>query len=386
MTIKRSEVLSSSSAFPFGNSMSEFFNIFEIDDDVEIYYFYYWPLQYDHLGSSDKQLSEINYKSKVIFWVAMDSVIDRKTYNFYEDSSLISIQKFEEICKKNLNCLFILLSPQHGLNEFISVKNLFAVPSINCKFTDRYLKCNNKTFKSNHKKWISLNRRPEPHRSALLSYLCSKNLNCYGSLFFDSKVFQYRSMSFLNFFRFSSDQKKQISNGFCKISIGKSQGTKSGVYDKNPAVNYNKNLLHVYETSALEIISGSLFFEPTPFFSEKEIQSIYGKVFPIFINTYNAVSTWKTHYGIDVFEDIIDHSYDSIKDPTERLVSAIDANLHLLDGSVSLEDLWLKNKERFDKNCDQMDKILYDTKAQQEIDGNEIKKALDYYDIYYKLI
>jgi hypothetical protein len=57
-----------------------------------------------------------------------------------------------------------------------------------------------------------------------------------------------------------------------------------------------------------------------------------------------------------------------------------------LDGSVSLEDLWLKNKERFDKNCDQMDKILYDTKAQQEIDGNEIKKALDYYDIYYKLI
>ena len=79
--------------------MSEFFNIFEIDDDVEIYYFYYWPLQYDHLGSSYKQLSEINYESKVIFWVAMDSVIDRKTYNFYEDSSLISIQKFEEICK-----------------------------------------------------------------------------------------------------------------------------------------------------------------------------------------------------------------------------------------------------------------------------------------------
>ena len=112
----------------------------------------------------------------------------------------------------------------------------------------------------------------------------------------------------------------------------------------------------------------------------------FKKVFPIFINTYNAVSTWKTHYGIDVFEDIIDHSYDSIKDPTERLVSAIDVNLHLLDGSVSLEDLWLKNKERFDKNCDQMDKILYDTRTQQEIDANEIKKALDYYDIYYKLI
>lgn len=176
--------------------MSEFFNIFEIGDDVEIYYFYYWPSQYEHLGSSDKQLSEINYESKVIFWVTMDSLIDNKTYNFYEDSSLISIQKFEEICKKNPNRLFVLLSPQHDLNKFISVKNLFAVPSINCKLTDRYLRCNNKTFKSNHKKWISFNRRPEPHRSALLSYLSSKNLNFYGSLFLIRGVFNIKVYRF----------------------------------------------------------------------------------------------------------------------------------------------------------------------------------------------
>ena len=86
---------------------------------------------------------------------------------------------------------------------------------------------------------------------------------------------------------------------------------------------------------------------------------------------------------IDTFDDIIDHSYDEIGDHFERLAAAIDRNQHLLNGSTPIDEIWFKNKTRFEKNCAHMDNLLYDSIYQRDFDHERIKIGLDHFNIKY---
>ena len=63
------------------------------------------------------------------------------------------------------------------------------------------------------------------------------------------------------------------------------------------------------------------------------------------------------------------------------MIRSIDDNIHLLDGSVDLDELWKDREERFNQNCLVADNI------QEKLD-NECKKQilerLDEYFIPYK--
>jgi hypothetical protein len=53
--------------------------------------------------------------------------------------------------------------------------------------------------------------------------------------------------------------------------------------------------------------------------------------------------------GLDMFDDLIDHSYDLISDPASRINTAIDLNLDILT-SLNLTKIWNKHKYRIDNN------------------------------------
>lgn len=381
MTIK-SKILSSYREFPFGSSVNNFFEHYDLEEDVECYYLYHSP--FNEAGTTTiENLSQISYQSRVIFWIMMDSMVDRDNYQFYVQNKLKTLEQLENICNLNKDKIFILLLPQHNLQNQVSSKNLFISDFLNLQFSKKYEKCTKKSFVN---RWVTFNRNPQPHRVALVSYLASKNIDKFGSINFDGEYFLTEKYDFSSYFKFETKHQQQLKNGFYRLYLGNIKKDKiASCHNQNFIENYNTNLLPIYERSFLEVITGSLFFEPTPFFSEKEIQSVYGKVFPIFINTYKAVSTWKEKFRMDVFDDIVNHSYDDLEDPTERLLSAIDLNIHLLDGTTDLVSLWLKNKDRFEENCSKMDRILYDIKFQQKMDENQIKKALDYFQIQYTL-
>lgn len=373
-------ILSSYQEFPFGNSLRTFFENYIISENVECYYLHHSPWKCDKNTTSFDQLHQINYQSKIIFWVVMDTIIDNKRYDFYYQEKIEVLEKLENICKLNADKKFILLIAQHNLQRQVSVKNLFISNVLNLKLPAKYTEC---IKKSSNSRWVTFNRNPNPHKLGLVSYLASKNIDKHGSINFDCEHFLMEKYNFFRYFKFNDEEKKELKKGFYRVSLGNIKNHNIPPFESNFVENYNKNLLTHYENSHLEIIAGSLFFEPTPYFSEKEVQSVYGKVFPIFINTHNAVSTWKKIHGMDVFEDIIDHTYDSIEDPTKRLLSAINLNMHLLNGTTDLVKLWIKNKERFEENCQQMNKLLYDEEFQQKIDQEQIKKALDYFQIQY---
>ena len=120
--------------------------------------------------------------------------------------------------------------------------------------------------------------------------------------------------------------------------------------------------------SKLELLSSGHFSETTPCFSEKEIQWVYGRNFLIYLGSPRSIQ-WLRKWGFDVFDDVVDHSYDLIEDPSERILRAIDDNIHLLDGSTDLDQLWKDREERFNQNCLVADNI------QEKLD-NECKKQI----------
>jgi hypothetical protein len=115
------------------------------------------------------------------------------------------------------------------------------------------------------------------------------------------------------------------------------------------AKNFDINLRKIYQNHFIEIVSETLFNKPTVGISEKFLNSIYGYVFPIVIGGQGVVKCL-SNLGFDMFDDIIDQSYDSIVDPLDRLCAAIDLNKSLLTDTQKIKTLWKENQHRFDKN------------------------------------
>jgi hypothetical protein len=63
--------------------------------------------------------------------------------------------------------------------------------------------------------------------------------------------------------------------------------------------------------------------------------------------------------GMDMFDDIIDHSYDSIENPIDRLYTAITSNIELLTNNQKTKQLWQSNQHRFINNVAFAKNMLY---------------------------
>ena len=63
---------------------------------------------------------------------------------------------------------------------------------------------------------------------------------------------------------------------------------------------------------------------------------------------------------MDVFDDIIDHSYDAIEDPEQRLRQAINLNKDLLTDINKVKQLWKDNRNRFVNNVNFARNTLYE--------------------------
>jgi hypothetical protein len=375
--------LSDNGSFPVGSNVTDFFSRFYIDYDIQIIEFLYDPegVDYDYLANLD-------YHAKIIFWVCTDSIIDKSTFNYYADKAIKPFDKMQDICRHHSDKKFVLLCHQSNLEQYVNVPNLYVEHMINIKLEKRYKKCRLKNFGNKPRSWFCINNSLKEHRLAVISHLLGENkVSRYGKIGY-TPGFKMERERFLDiikdYFKFNKGEMQQIINGYnnlCKSSF--SRLTNSVI--KDPIDNYNYNLYPVYESTLLEIITGSLYFEPTPFFSEKEIQCVYGMNFFIFINCPYSINVFKNKFGFDVFDDIIDHSYDSIRDPTQRLVQAIDCNKNLLTSPKTLANLWKENRQRFEKNIDLMDNYLYNKEFQQDFDFGIIKKVLKDMDIDVRL-
>jgi len=212
---------------------------------------------------------------------------------------------------------------------------------------------------------VCLNRLMRMHRIVLLSYLYAKKYNKHIHLT-ALKLPNKSNKSFMdqvdwNFTPDLFDIRDECIQGYdllCKdidnltgIEPYKVLNNSEYVVEYCNTENFEKNLRKIYLNSVVEIITESTYILPTGFPTEKYLHTIYGFNFPIIVSNKGMVK-YLRDFGFDMFDDIIDHSYDCIEDNLLRLQQAIELNKEIITNKEFAIEQWHKNKDRFEKNLE----------------------------------
>ena len=171
-------------------------------------------------------------------------------------------------------------------------------------------------------------------------------------------------------FRFQEDIKEIFEAGYQKLlNTALDISDPMDIYPKKDNDNYN-NFVSVltpyYQNTFIEFINETSYAETAFLVTEKTSNCFYGCNFPIWISSPGIVKFLRT-MGLDVFDDVIDHSYDNELHPIRRMYLAISNNMHLLDNSDLVKKLWVTHKDRFSKNIDFLQNNLYDIYHQRAL-------------------
>jgi hypothetical protein len=99
-------------------------------------------------------------------------------------------------------------------------------------------------------------------------------------------------------------------------------------YGNNPDV-WNQILFEKMSSTATSLITESMTLQKISPYSEKTLFGLLALTFPIFVGGYSMASTWQK-LGFDIFDDIIDHSYENMPTVIERCFYAFYLNKHIL--------------------------------------------------------
>lgn len=65
----------------------------------------------------------------------------------------------------------------------------------------------------------------------------------------------------------------------------------------------------------------------------------------------------RNRYDFDMFDDVIDHSYDSIENHRDRMIAFVREIIRINNNKESLKQFYIENKDRFVENQNKI-KIL----------------------------
>ena len=105
-----------------------------------------------------------------------------------------------------------------------------------------------------------------------------------------------------------------------------------------------------FKNSYVNIVTETDFSEDVIHITEKSLKPFYYYQLPIFVAPHNHLSELRKIYGFDMFDDIIDHSYDSEEDPLIRM-KLIFKQLELIKNNPDvIKDFYVMFKDRFINN------------------------------------
>lgn len=129
---------------------------------------------------------------------------------------------------------------------------------------------------------------------------------------------------------------------------------KTGSVDHNPF--FDSALINVVLESGFENIHAGDHSWDRKFYTEKTDKCFLQGQIPIFIAKKGYVLTLK-NWGFDLFDDIIDHTYDTINDPDARIIA-------VADECKRIYDIGIKN---IISNTRIYDRMLYNQKQTQKV-------------------
>jgi hypothetical protein len=318
---------------------------------------------------------EFVYRQMIIDNLNSDTIVlgvkDHLTpyqFNPWTESQPTMARYLEGLFEYYENKKFILFTSMENLKPYISATNVSIVPwggDITNQQSE-YKKLEPLTNKNLNSKYnyLSLNRNPRSHRAMSASLLHGLGIQDHGliSCMFTDKIddiFEYTGWQFTDS---QNEIKSTIDTGFKLLKNNKCLLTdKWEIYTETSndnVSNFKNKLSNYYADTFVEIIAETSYTEVAYNLTEKTLNSIYGYNFPIVLCSAGSVEFLRS-MGMDVFDDIIDHSYDKIENPIDRLYCAISNNLEILTNNNRVKELWAKNQHRFANNVDFAKNKLY---------------------------
>jgi hypothetical protein len=308
---------------------------------------------------------ESNFKKSNIVLVTTDHLSNQNIFVPKEQRELSTVDVIKNIADKHPDKNFLIIN--NCLNMPENKKNLhflYWAPEWITNYRNNY-----QTVEPLHVKklsgsctWISLNNNRRIHRYLSSMYMLGNNFEDFGYLSIDSSEIEEHDTweSWLSWFEYNEQPILEpikyyfpiLKKGFYKIknNIGFQKKIYGLSTPTNNGQNFQDHLSLLYQDSLIEIINETIWYPDSGgIISEKYLNSIYGKNFPILIGVVKSIKSIRD-LGFDVFDDIVDHSYDDIVDPAERLIAALDRNKKLLtDFDYSLS-CWNSCQERLTQN------------------------------------
>lgn len=336
----------------------------------------YKGIKWDPYEGKGEDEYEIDYRYALIDSIRNELVVlgikdhlTNNNYNPWKETVPVMVQNLKDLFNFYSQKTFILLTSLENLEVYIDSPNCKIIPW-GGDITNQQTEYQNlepileKNFDS-RLNYLCLNRNPRSHRAALVSLLYGMNLQSSGLI---SCMFYKDITNIDNFLEWDFDSKqisiqKNIVDGFNLLqnepfSITDDRNIYKTSLNDNVS-NFKNKLSHYYKDTFVEIISETSFTEKPFLLTEKTLNSIYGMSFPILICSKGSVEFLRT-IGFDMFDDIIDHSYDTIENPIDRLFIALEKNRRILSDNKYVKDLWIKNQSRLELNVKIAKTKMYD--------------------------
>ena len=347
----------------------------ELASNEESYYMWSCPPM-----TMDKFLQSSKCQSPRVFVGIKDTLEFWVEFNWWNDRQQVGSVSIEGFVKRHPDQQIVLFTSLEQLELEIDEPNLYIIPwggdwlnqRTEYSTLDPVL---DKNFDST-RTYINLNRNVRSHRVVALSYLFGKGYDSTGVITY-LKNPKGMPEEFLKSIGWEfdiprhNDLKKTILQGFNRLSITDDDYdiyTNYGQGATDNASNFDLRLRSMYRDSFVEIVSETTFTTPSFFLSEKTAHAFYGCNFPIILNGCGAVAHLR-EIGLDVFDDVVDHSYDLIKNPFDRMVTAIESNRKLLLDPYYAKQSWIKYRSRFECNVEVMREIYswYEKRTRQKL-------------------
>jgi hypothetical protein len=340
--------------------------------------FYFWSSCIDpclnkishFIGEQEFYETEIIYRNYIMSEIKNNLVVlgikDHLTsgdFNKLINNKPVIVEYLETMFDYYSEKQFILFTSVENLESYIQKKNVIIIPwgGDITNHQKEYLKLEpvlEKNFDS-QTTYLSLNRNQRTHRAMLVSLIYYLDIQGHGliSCMFKEKVadlFEYskwqtnKQQLFEKGFKLFKQQELVINDDYDIYTTGQNDNVG----------NFKNSLTDYYKDTFVEIITETSYTESCYNLTEKTLNSIYGCSFPILLCSQGSVEFLR-NIGMDMFDDVVDHSYDRIADPTDRLYRAIVDNIELLTNNQKTKELWKKHEHRFVKNVDFAKSTLY---------------------------
>lgn len=358
-------------------------NLQDVYDNKNQKYYYFYTHGHDELSQIlSKKLDE---DTKLPFDVEL-LICLRECSNFYfvyitehepdNENGFRMLQEFIIYNKLNEN-QFYIINNNAKLDEYkikynskINIHSLQFIPHSSTKVLDFVGGCKFVPEKDG-KFAMTFNKSPRNHRASLICLLLKNNLlneinwsfvptydvkidrSYFKDLLTENDIDDIQSeiINFSNFEIKVSDYETE-KNWFSKYQ----EPNMDGLPKIMTIPEYPKN----YENSYINIITESKFLKKfnVIHISEKSFRPFYYYQIPLIMATEGHVKKMKERYDFDFFDDIINHSYDNIKNDRDRLYEIVKEIKRIFTNKNKIIEFYKNNQQRFEDNKQKVIKNL----------------------------